>query len=90
MSPTGPYPLHQPHSPPVTLYQPSLASAPDKVTKLRSELGTVQQNCHVFGEILTELSSGAGSDDDIALLEVSSCDMCCVMADQSVLHVMFQ
>lgn len=56
--------------PPVTLYQPSVASGPDRIAKLRSELGSVQQNCHVFGEILTELSSGNGSADDVQLLEV--------------------
>ena len=73
MSPTGPYPVLQPQSPPVTMYQPSLASGPDRVSKLRTELGTVQQNCRIFGEILTELSSGTGTDDDVALLEVICC-----------------
>ena len=54
----------------MSIYQPSVDSGPDKLTKLRSELGTVQQNCRVFGEILTELSSGNGSHDDVELLEV--------------------
>lgn len=54
----------------MAVYQPSVVSGPDRVSKLRSELGTVQQNCRVFGEILTELSSGSGSPDDMELLEV--------------------
>lgn len=58
------------------MYQPSAASGPDRLAKLRSELGTVQQNCRVFGEILTELSAGGGTADDIALLEVIS-SVCC-------------
>jgi len=57
-------------APPVTLYQPSVATGPDRAAKLRADLGTVQQNCRVFGEILTELSSGNGTPDDVELLEV--------------------
>lgn len=70
MSPTSQYALQRSlSSPPVSMYQPNVVSGPDRVAKLRSELGTVQQNCRVFGEILTELSSGAGNPDDIELLE---------------------
>ena len=73
MSPTSQYALQRSlSSPPVSMYQPNVVSGPDRVAKLRSELGTVQQNCRVFGEILTELSSGAGNPDDIELLEVVS------------------
>jgi len=75
MSSTGQFavPVQRSYSsPPVTLYQPSLVSGPDRMAKLRSELSTVQQNCRVFGEILTELSSGSGSPDDVELVEVRS------------------
>jgi len=72
MSPTGQFAVQRSlSSPPVNLYQPSLVSGPDRMAKLRSELATVQQNCRVFGEILTELSSGNGSPDDIELVEAS-------------------
>jgi len=73
MSPTGQFAVHRTVSaPPVTVYQPTVVSGHDRVGKLRTELGTVQQNCRVFGEILTELSSGNGSPDDVELLEVIS------------------
>jgi len=71
------------------MYQPSFVSGPDRLAKLRSELGTVQQNCRVFGEILTELSSGSGTADDIALLEVI-CAVYYVISDLPVLHRMGQ
>jgi len=80
MSPTGQFAVHRTvSSPPVTVYQPTVVSGPDRVAKLRSELGTVQQNCRVFGEILTELSSGNGSSDDVELLEVISVCVLCNM-----------
>ena len=47
------------------------------MAKLRSELATVHQNCRVFGEILTELSSGSGSPDDVELVEVISVYFLC-------------
>ena len=83
MSPTGQFAVHRTVSaPPVTVYQPTVVSGHDRVGKLRTELGTVQQNCRVLGEILTELSSGNGSPDDVELLEVISvCVLYCVMAD---------
>jgi len=71
MSPTGQFAVQRSYSsPPVNVYQPDVVSGPDKMAKLRSELATVQQNCRVFGEILTELSSGTGSPDDVELVEV--------------------
>jgi len=72
MSPPAQFAVHRPlSSPPVNIYPPqTVAAGPDRMTKLRSELGTVQQNCRVFGEILTELSSGSGSADDAELVEV--------------------
>jgi hypothetical protein len=42
----------------------------DRVTKLRNELSTVQQNCRVFGELLTEVAHGENSNADFELLEV--------------------
>ena len=89
MSPTGQHhSVRKSHShPPVTMYQPSVVPGPDRIGKLRSELGTVQQNCRVFGEILTELSSGGGTADDITLLEVLHA-LCCIIADLPVLHCM--
>ena len=71
MSPAGQFAVHH-SSPPVSVYLPSAVSGPDRMTKLRSELATVQQNCRVLGEILTELSSGSGSPDDMELVEVFS------------------
>jgi len=73
MSPTGQFTTQRSYSsPPVTLYQPNVVAGQDRMAKLRSELATVQQNCRVFGEILTELSSGSGSPDDVELVEVIS------------------
>lgn len=43
---------------------------PDHMAKLHSELNTVQQNCRVFGEMLTELTPGQENRSDIELLEV--------------------
>lgn len=45
---------------------------PEKMNKLRSDLATVQQNCKVFGDLLTEVSrgGGSGSTSDLELLEV--------------------
>ena len=44
----------------------------EKMNKLRSDLATVQQNCKVFGDLLTEVSrgGGSGSTSDLELLEV--------------------
>ena len=42
----------------------------DRLTKLRTELNTVQQNCRVFGEMLTELTPGQENPSDLELLEV--------------------
>jgi len=86
MSPTGQHhSVRKTHSyPPVTMYQPSVVPGPDRVGKLRTELGTVQQNCRVFGEMLTELSSGSGTADDITLLEVVHA-VCCILADLAVI-----
>lgn len=42
---------------------------PDHMAKLHSELNTVQQNCRVFGEMLTELTPGQENRSDIELLE---------------------
>lgn len=44
---------------------------PEKMNKLRSDLATVQQNCKVFGDLLTEVSrgGGSGSTSDLELLE---------------------
>jgi hypothetical protein len=44
----------------------------DRIAKLRSELTTVQQNCQVFGELLTEVANGDCSAADFELLEVSN------------------
>jgi len=41
------------------------------MAKLRSELDIVQQNCHVFGEMLTEQIPGQEQPDDWALMQVS-------------------
>jgi len=38
--------------------------------KLRAELNTVQQNCRVFGEMLTEITPGQETQSDVELLEV--------------------
>jgi len=44
----------------------------DQLAKLRSELDVVQQNCHVFGEMLTEQTPGQEQADDWALMQVTS------------------
>jgi len=74
MSPTAPFAIQRTLSAPapVTIHQPTVVSGSDRLAKLRTELGTVQHNCRVFGEILTELSSGTGNSDDVELLEVVS------------------
>jgi len=43
----------------------------EQMAKLRSELDIVQQNCHVFGEMLTELTPGQERTDDWDLMQVS-------------------
>jgi len=43
----------------------------DQMAKLRSELDIVQQNCHVFSEMLTEQTPGQEQTDDWALMQVS-------------------
>jgi len=43
----------------------------DQMAKLRSELDVVQQNCHVFGEMLTEQTPGQEQSDDWALMQVT-------------------
>jgi len=40
------------------------------MAKLRSELDVVQQNCHIFGEMLTEQTPGQETPDDLALMQV--------------------
>jgi len=41
------------------------------MAKLRSELDVVQQNCGVFGEMLTEHTPGQEQADDWALMQVT-------------------
>jgi len=43
----------------------------EQMAKLRSELDVVQQNCQVFGEMLTEQTPGHEQPDDWALMQVS-------------------
>jgi len=43
----------------------------DQMAKLRSELDVVQQNCHIFGEMLTEQTPGQEQADDWALMQVT-------------------
>jgi len=43
----------------------------DQMAKLRSELDVVQQNCHIFGEMLTEQTPGQEQADDWALMQVN-------------------
>jgi len=45
----------------------------EQMAKLRSELDIVQQNCHVFSEMLTEQTPGQEQSDDWALMQVSCC-----------------
>ena len=47
----------------------------EQMAKLRSELDIVQQNCHVFGEMLTEQIPGQEQPDDWALLQVTYCSI---------------
>ena len=56
--------------------QPVMATGPvnltpEQLAKLRSELDIVQQNCKVFGEMLTEMSPGQDNNGDLELLQVS-------------------
>jgi hypothetical protein len=74
MSPTGQLQMAQ-HGSPASQgvqmgsdYQPR-HSVEQQAAKLRSELGTVQRNCRVFGELLTEMSSGQENPSDLELLE---------------------
>jgi len=67
----GPYPP-APHGMPA--YAPPMGGAggemtTERVAKLRTELQTVQQNCRVFGDMLTEVSNAQESQSDIELLE---------------------
>ena len=45
----------------------------EQMAKLRSELDVVQQNCSVFGEMLTEQTPGQEQADDWALMQVTCC-----------------
>ena len=47
---------------------------PEQLAKLRSELDTVQQNCKVFSEMLTEMTPGQEEVSDLELLQV--CCLC--------------
>ncbi len=68
MVPTGgsvapvPVPVQAPTGP-ITLNQ-------EQLTKLNSELETVQQNCKVFNEMLTEMTPGQEDASDLELLQV--------------------
>jgi len=49
----------------------------EQLAKLRSELDVVQQNCHVFSEMLTEQTPGQEQPDDWALMQVICCPYHC-------------
>jgi len=44
----------------------------EQMAKLRSELDLVQQNCNVFGEMLTEQTPGQEQADDWTLMQVTA------------------
>lgn len=65
-----------PVNPAMVAQQPQMVPAgpmvptPDQLAKLRSEFDIVQQNCKVFSEMLTEMSSGQEHPSDVELLMV--------------------
>lgn len=64
-----------PPGPPLTqmAHQPAggpIAISSEQMAKLRSELDIVQQNCKVFGEMLTESTPGQEESDDWQLMQV--------------------
>jgi len=69
MSPTGQH-ASQRHSQSPPVGGMPLMTPVDRLSKLRSELGTVQQNCFVFGDLLTEIANGDVGTSDLELLEV--------------------
>ncbi|ELU12259.1 hypothetical protein CAPTEDRAFT_174498 [Capitella teleta] len=61
--------MQQPQPAPVVPPQGPVAVTPAQLAKLRSEFDIIQQNCKVFSEMLTEMSSGHEHPADEELLK---------------------
>jgi hypothetical protein len=62
--------MTQPPPQAIPQQQGPVALNPAQMAKLRSEFDIVQQNCKVFSEMLTEMTSGAEHPADEELLKV--------------------